>query len=320
MTEQETEAKKALAALDIKRKALEMEADAIHAELTSQGPEGQPPMGVDTPLVDPDGYPRADIDVYRARTLRGRLSTIQTDHKALMKDIEQGLAKLAALKVCLIKVTFAMLCTANEVHQHLNTWWLISYYKSYILQQPTQDDKAEEEARRAKKPLPKFDPKSGKWVVRNWDGSVAGVENGEERSFETLEDVPPASAESNRSTSASQSQQQPPVQDTTSTPTEPFAIIDAVSSNSPAQQAGLLVGDQIVEFGSINHTNNKDLMALGELVPEAASNKQAVKITVLRQTDEMDDRIREFEQLTLIPRPWEGRGLLGCHIVKYTAS
>lgn len=100
MSEQEAEARKALAALDVKRKALEMEADAIHSELTSPGPEGQPPMGIDTPLVDEDGYPRADIDVYRARTLRGRFKTIQTDHKALMKELEQGLSKVAALKVC----------------------------------------------------------------------------------------------------------------------------------------------------------------------------------------------------------------------------
>jgi hypothetical protein len=40
----------------------------------------------------------------------------------------------------------------------------------------------------------------------------------------------------------------------------------------------------------------------------------------LRQTDQLDDRIREFEELTLHPKPWEGRGLLGCHIVKYTST
>ena len=100
MSQQEVDARKALAALDVKRKALENEADAIHAELMSEGPDGVPPMGIDTPLVDKDGYPRADIDVYRARTLRGRFKEIQTDHKALMKEIEQGLAKVAALKVC----------------------------------------------------------------------------------------------------------------------------------------------------------------------------------------------------------------------------
>ena len=111
MSEQEVEARKALAALDVKRKALEMEADAIHAELTSEGPDGQHPMGVDTPLVDDDGYPRADIDVYRARTLRGRFKVVQTDHKAIMKDIETGLAKLAALSVR-SKVLFV--CVLND--------------------------------------------------------------------------------------------------------------------------------------------------------------------------------------------------------------
>jgi len=180
----------------------------------------------------------------------------------------------------------------------------------------SESDKAEEEARKAKKPLPKFDPASGKWVVMNWDGTVAGVENGEERSFETLQEAPRATAESSRSSTATQ-QQSNTASSMDNTPTEPFAVIDDVASNSPAQEAGLQIGDQIVEFGSINHSNNKNLLALGELVPEAASNKTAVKITVLRQTDEMDDRIREFEELTLHPRPWEGRGLLGCHIVKY---
>lgn len=188
------------------------------------------------------------------------------------------------------------------------------YYK--LLQQPSESEKAEEEARKAKKPLPKFDKKSGKWVVMNWDGSVAGVENGDERSFETLETVPVSTADSSRSSNTT-TQQEETTSDTTMT--EPFAVIDAVASNSPAQEAGLVVGDQIVEFGSINHTNNKNLMALGELLPAAASNKETVKITVLRQTDQLDDRIREFEELTLHPKPWEGRGLLGCHIVKYTS-
>ena len=186
-------------------------------------------------------------------------------------------------------------------------------------QQPqlSEAEKAEEEARKAKKPLPKFDKATGKWVVMNWDGSVAGVESRDQRSFESLETPPPVSTESTRSRAGQQSNAGT-IHTGDSAPTEPFAVIDAVSSNSPAQEAGLRVGDQVVEFGSINHTNNRNLLALGELVPEAAGKKEGIKITVLRQTDEMDDRIREFEELTLNPRPWEGRGLLGCHIVKYT--
>ena len=45
----------------------------------------------------------------------------------------------------------------------------------------TAQDEEEKKARLAPKPKPKFDPKSGKWVVKSWDGSVAGVENGEMR-------------------------------------------------------------------------------------------------------------------------------------------
>ncbi len=95
----EQEARNALKTLDAKRKALEMEADAIESELTCESPEGEPPMGIDTPLTDADGYPRGDIDVYRARTLRQRLAVIRSDHKAIMKDIERDLAILAAMKV-----------------------------------------------------------------------------------------------------------------------------------------------------------------------------------------------------------------------------
>jgi 26S proteasome non-ATPase regulatory subunit 9 len=60
---------------------MENEADAIYLELTSPPSNDIEPMGIDTPLVDPEGYPRADIDVYRARTLRNRFHVLQTDHK-----------------------------------------------------------------------------------------------------------------------------------------------------------------------------------------------------------------------------------------------
>ena len=87
-------------------------------------------MGIDTPLVDADGYPRADIDVYRARTLRGRLATIRTDHAALMRECAAGLQRVATLQ------------NPNKA----------------------AEEQAELAARRATKPKPKYDPVSGKWV------------------------------------------------------------------------------------------------------------------------------------------------------------
>ncbi len=71
------------------RDLLETEAEAIAYELRSPGPNGEPPAGIKDPLVDKEGFPRGDIDLYRVRTLRGRLAVINTDHKILMKDIDQ---------------------------------------------------------------------------------------------------------------------------------------------------------------------------------------------------------------------------------------
>ncbi|CAM9176381.1 unnamed protein product [Phaeothamnion confervicola] len=77
-----------LATLETQRRALEAEADAIGRELNGPGPDGLPPIGLRTPLVDRDGFPLAGYDVYRIRHLRHRLSCIQTDHKEIMARVE----------------------------------------------------------------------------------------------------------------------------------------------------------------------------------------------------------------------------------------
>lgn len=49
------------------------------------------------PVVDSDGFPRADIDIPAIRTKRNRLAMLQNDHKALMADIESQLHELHAV-------------------------------------------------------------------------------------------------------------------------------------------------------------------------------------------------------------------------------
>lgn len=66
----------------------------IHPPTTSQllapGPNGAPPPGLrGTSLVDDEGFPRADIDVYDVRSKRHRLACIDTDYELLMKRIEE---------------------------------------------------------------------------------------------------------------------------------------------------------------------------------------------------------------------------------------
>lgn len=51
-------------------------------------------VGLYDSLVDEEGYPRQDIDVYQVRHARHRIICLQNDHKALMKEIENGLYAL----------------------------------------------------------------------------------------------------------------------------------------------------------------------------------------------------------------------------------
>ncbi|GFO30004.1 POU domain protein [Plakobranchus ocellatus] len=49
-------------------------------------------VGLTQPLVDAEGFPRADIDIYSCRHARSQVARLQNDHKAVMKEIEDELA------------------------------------------------------------------------------------------------------------------------------------------------------------------------------------------------------------------------------------
>ncbi len=76
------------------REALEIEADAIGSELKSPGPNGEPPAGIKDSLIDSEGYPRGDIDIYNVKSKRKRLAEINVDYKLLMKQIESTMLTL----------------------------------------------------------------------------------------------------------------------------------------------------------------------------------------------------------------------------------
>jgi 26S proteasome non-ATPase regulatory subunit 9 len=269
--------KDSLQRLNVQRQSLELEANAIVSELTDRS-NGEP-MGVDTPLTDAEGFPRADIDVYRARTLRGRLSVIRTDHKGLMQNIERTLQQLTAL------------------------------------QNPNKalEEKAELEARLMPKPLPKYDPISKKWVVMNWDGSVAGAPNGENRSFDNLLADNAVQVEVDNPVAAASSTPASEQSIHSKIPSRPFARVNSVEPQSPAFQAGLAENDLILGFGNITLDESSDPMkSVGEIVPKAAAEMSTIPLTVRRNTTEV-------VTIHLNPRPWAGRGLLGCHIVPYSS-
>ncbi|GAA5871262.1 hypothetical protein JCM3774_000894 [Rhodotorula dairenensis] len=172
---------------------------------------------METPLVDPEGYPRADIDVAGVRTARVHIIRLRNDLKALLQDME--LVVVHALP-----------------------------------RQDNDDDKVEPESLRP--------GASGLGMA-----AAAGGDDD---------------------------------------PARPFARVDAVAPNSPANQAGLVREDLVVSLGSVSSTNHDNLRAVAALV--ARSEGVALSLAVLRNGTRTE--------LVLTPRSgWGGRGLLGCHIV-----
>ncbi|CAK9168854.1 unnamed protein product [Ilex paraguariensis] len=82
----------------------------------------------------------------------------------------------------------------------------------------------------------------------------------------------------------------------------PFAMVDEITEASPAAEDGIQLGDQIVKFGNVESGDN----LLPRLAAEAQTNQGcAVHMVVLRHGAVVN--------LTVTPRVWQGRGLLGCH-------
>ncbi|KAH7364147.1 26S proteasome non-ATPase-like protein regulatory subunit 9 [Rhexocercosporidium sp. MPI-PUGE-AT-0058] len=72
-----------LAQLQAKKDNLEAEIRALGGVLDSHG------VDMNTRLLTPDGFPRADLDVAQIRTTRSRIIYLKNDHKALMTVIEK---------------------------------------------------------------------------------------------------------------------------------------------------------------------------------------------------------------------------------------
>lgn len=152
--------------------------------------------------------------------------------------------------------------------------------------------------------------------MRNWNGTVGGIEHGDQRNFDDLDDLTNVKVSPLSVTPASPPRSNSPSHSMTLTLTQipplthvPFAIID-VAKFSPAHEAGYHTNDRIVQFGSI--TGMDTIAQLPKVVSHAAEHHTDVAVTIVRMVN--------GEPVTFVgnvfPRRWMGNGLLGCHIRK----
>ncbi|PFH35201.1 putative proteasome (prosome, macropain) 26S subunit, non-ATPase, 9 [Besnoitia besnoiti] len=86
-----TDTAETLKALAVRQKKMEEEMEAL-ADFLSQ--PGMP--GLTGNLVDVEGFPRADIDLYAVRGARHRLAVLKTDYQEIRSQIEKELLALHA--------------------------------------------------------------------------------------------------------------------------------------------------------------------------------------------------------------------------------
>lgn len=89
-------------------------------------------------------------------------------------------------------------------------------------------------------------------------------------------------------------------------PEEPFCIIRGVLPGSPAHSAGLRDGDQVLLFGSVSVENAPTAEARNQALPLAvqSSLNNGLAVWVLRESEPVE--------CLLVPRKWDGPGLVGC--------
>jgi len=186
-----------------------------------------------TPLLTPDGYPRADIDVPQIRTTRARIIRLKNDYKWTMEKIERGL---------------------DEIHAQA---------AAFPDQEPQMEDKKDE------------------------------IEHTIQKADET---VNPEKIEVGRRRDV------------------PFAKVNAVTAESPADDAGLKVGDVILLFGDVDYTNHENLTRVAKVVQD--NEGREVKIKIRRQDTGSENAQMMTIDLVISPRHnWGGRGMLGCHLL-----
>jgi hypothetical protein len=84
----------------------------------------------------------------------------------------------------------------------------------------------------------------------------------------------------------------------------PFAFIDEVFANSPAEKAGLSNVDFVIRFGQATQIKH---------VPSQVPEDVPVVVTVFR----VERSGRNVMDVTINPARWPGNGLIGAHLVPY---
>lgn len=264
--------------------------------------------GLHGPLVDEEGFPRADIDVHSVREARHKLACLKTDYRELQRRLEDILLRLHADRVR---------TNADE------------------LQGVVPGDQS---------PTGPVPPKKKEQPPRLLEGKIITfTQNWASFTFE-LHCVHYGSlSSSTRLVMNSVQLCWYPLKEATHTTClvwscvadegPAFAVVDVVHPGSPSSTAGIVAGDRLLRLGSLrlvpSHSRLDERVGGAFKGVAANTNAQTRPVTVTEIFQLLPEEVASHENeriavvlqrggrilpLWLIPRRWQGKGLLGCHL------
>ncbi|TRY51541.1 PDZ domain containing protein [Cryptosporidium tyzzeri] len=106
-----------------KRKGeIEKEVSELTEFLNSCGPD----VGISGKLVDSEGFPRSDIDIYAVRRARNRIAVLNTDYSNIMKKIEEKLFDIHSKEKTYVSIN------KSEKSQRCNASECLNYPFGYV--------------------------------------------------------------------------------------------------------------------------------------------------------------------------------------------
>ena len=88
----------------------------------------------------------------------------------------------------------------------------------------------------------------------------------------------------------------------------PFLWVGEVNDGSPAQEAGLQVGDAVIAYDRVDHSTSEAMPEIARITKQKEGYPITVKVVRKGSSEPIE--------LSLTPKQWSGWGLLGCFLSK----
>ena len=255
--------------------------------------------------MDSEGFPRSDIDIWTINEQRKKVIPLQNDHKQLMSEIEILLQNV-------FKPKAEPEIESNQTNEQNND----SIMDSNNNNDSNDGNGSNTDVKMENNELNGDETKDNNTGYQNPLHAIFGqseIQNMVEtirNEVKILKQTGKLDTDmenpSNNNNNNNNGNNKPKVILKKKTPMKlkPFYLVDQIFEMSPAQECGLKFGDLIIQFGSMVYDNKSPKLLMN--IVQSSINKP-IPVIIKRNPE-------GIIPLQLIPKKWNGNGVLGCHL------